>query len=147
MFDLPRRSLRIQANQSQEEYLKRKKLMFANALKCKASLVDEKPENLSQKLQHFKANIDDMDFKHLRLMESLTPCLKTHLAEGEKFIKKCCESNDQHYERYDHLHSEYCRIWFRGTGKWGCLASIKETGGFLDKSSNHCGFRHQDLDN
>jgi len=114
MFDLPRRSLRIQAKKFENEYLKRRELMVAEALKYKASLADEEPENLSQKFQNFKANIDAIDFEHFRLMESLTPCLRTHLVEEEKFIQKCCHSNDQHFERYDHLHSEYCRIWFRG---------------------------------
>ena len=43
--------------------------------------------------------------------------------------------------------NNYCLIWFRAYSKWGCLDSLRETGGYFDKNIPNCGYRHNDLDN
>ena len=146
MFDGQRKSQRIQAQNLEKKLKKEIEGMNAEVAKIKTTLVGESSEEMSQKLQNFKANIDDMNYKHSILRRNVSLCLTTHIQEEEKFIEAVCDSRDAHFEKYFHLHSDYCQVWFRGLGKWGCLEPIIETGGYFDLNIPRCRYRHKDLD-
>lgn len=146
MFEKPRRSLRIKSKNMEIIFKKEKELMNRKESELRISLATETTEFFSQKLQNFRADVDTMNYKHSRLRESVALCVRTHILAEEKFIEEVCESREPHFERYFHLHSDYCTIWFRAYGKWGCLEPIDQTGGYFDKNIQRCGFKHEDLD-
>ena len=147
MFDAPRRSLRIKAKNLEKIFKAEREHLVAELAECKASLVGELPEIMSQKLQNSNANIDNLNYKQSMLRSSFALCPNEHYLKMEALIESVCDSRDPHYARYCHLHSDYCLIWFRAYSKWGCLDSLRETGGYFDKNIPNCGYRHNDLDN
>jgi len=146
MFEKPRRSLRLKSKNMEIIFKKEKELMNVKESVLKKSFAQESTEIFSQKLQNFRADVDTMNYKHSRLRETVALCLRTHILEEEKFIDGVCDSREPHFERHFHLHSEYCTIWFRVFGKWGCLEPLDQTGGYFDKNIPRCGYKHDDLD-
>ena len=79
MFDAPRRSLRIKAKNLEKIFKAEREHLVAELAECKASLVGELPEVMSQKLQNSKANIDNLNYKQSMLRISFVLCLNEYL--------------------------------------------------------------------
>jgi hypothetical protein len=51
------------------------------------------------------------------------------------------------YDSTEHLHTDWCKVWYSGTHKWACeLANPEnETGGRIDKNAGKCGYICEEL--
>lgn len=54
----------------------------------------------------------------------------------------------QHQERirFEDKHTNYCVMWFIGTGEWGCHLSYDETCGMFCEDLGKCGYLNESLD-
>ncbi len=55
--------------------------------------------------------------------------------------------SDIEYSSLEHLHTDWCRVWYRGTHKWACELEKTEieTGGRFDFSVGKCGYICEEL--
>jgi len=119
-----------------------------------ASISDEDSECVnSQKLQTFRAERDEFQFKCFELLQSMEDNEQKSLVERqdnildvEKYQDKILLQREFHYDIYKENHSDYCCLWFAGTGKWACLASSASSSWYFDTRIGKCGFKNDDFD-
>jgi hypothetical protein len=138
----------IKQMQNDLEHLTDKKQIY------ESSIADEDSSLLSsQKFQTFRADRDDFQMKWFEHLQSLNVIgLESNndkrqiINDSENYQDKVLEQRESHYQIYKEYHSDYCCIWFGGTGKWACLLPFKNTGGYIDRNIEKCGYRNEDFE-
>jgi hypothetical protein len=117
------------------------------------SLLGEEPASMSQKIQTLKSDFDDMLFKQYELLKSFVASETESLEQKNQLIRDIEASQDNillrresHFEKYNDLHTEYCHIWFLGTGRWACLLPASAHEGYIDQNLEKCGYINKFFD-
>lgn len=108
----------------------------------------ENRESMSQELQTIRSRYDEMLLKHFELIQTFDnfESESSKNIKLESFICSVASRREFHFERYNHLHTEYCQIWFLGTGSWACLLELSVLDGYIDKNFEKCGYKNELFD-